>query len=149
MIRTLLALPRQSRRSVALMCVALAAVVMLPPRLASGTASPDDPVPNSNCPSDHPGDTGGQTVTGGASGCYPRSIALGIAESRLERTIGGSSGVVCKICPDGQQCYRSVDFDGEPTFTSVPGSGCAFGDFSFTASYNGTFTVKCGACPFD
>lgn len=112
--------------------------------------APADPVPNQAC-----GSTSTQnaatTVTGTGKSCFGGSSACWFAENSakddLNRKLARASAVVCKICPDGVQCYRSVTL-GTGTYSltcttyTENGENCC----KCTASYSGAYTVSCANC---
>lgn len=130
-------------------CLIVLASLAAGPTHASQSSAPADPVPNQACGSSSLHTTTGESAE--ASSCFgsdPCVWATSDAKTKLLKKLGRASGVVCKICPDGIQCGRSVTLGASGYSISCNtyqqnGQNCC----KCTASFTGSYTVSCAACP--
>ncbi len=106
---------------------------------------PGDPVePNTEC-----GTSAGTFMTSGASATGNSGTSQAKANEEalenLDIQLGTDAGVICEICSTGLQCERRIRGKKTEDVVVTPGD-IIDGQFTATATYMGSYIVKCRKC---
>lgn len=79
-----------------------------------------------------------------------RTTAENRAKLTLKESIGNFTGIVCKVCPDGNRCDReTIITSGQIKFkhrSILPWEGVHDGGWEVTAVWMGKCKIKCKKC---